>query len=312
MSKIEFKYLAVFVVLLYGFSLARAQEPAPGSSDEQSIRESAERYCEAFNHGDIDALQMFWASDAEYVDANGATHHGNKAIGALFKDAKEDLNGHTLDLEIESLRLVNPDVAIENGTATVSSPEGDATRGRFTAVLVKNGGKWLISSAHDLPADEEAVSSPASNADYLKPLEWLVGEWVSEDQGPSVNVTADWALEKSYLVLDYYVTKDAGAEMRVMQWIGYDPLTGQIKSWTFDSHGGYGVGLWSQEDDVWQIDTIGVLPDGRTGEALGSLLSIDENHCEWRSTARTVENQPLPDVEVRFVRRDARENADSP
>src|SRR5262249_43041179 len=151
------------------------------------------------------------------------------------------------------------------------------------------------------------------NPDYLRPLEWLIGDWVSEDNGAPVKVTAKWALDKRFLVQDYSVAGEAGTEMRVTQWIGYDPLTGQIKSWTFDSRGGYGEGLWSREDDnTWSIDTTGVLPDGRTGTANDAVRFVDNSHYGSRATARNVEGQPLPDVEVRFVRSDAKEKVDSP
>src|SRR5262245_44320815 len=61
-----------------------AQEPPQGPTDEQVIRKSVDEYCAAFNSGDIDALLTFWANDADYVDADGESHRGKEAIGALF------------------------------------------------------------------------------------------------------------------------------------------------------------------------------------------------------------------------------------
>jgi uncharacterized protein (TIGR02246 family) len=305
------KCLAAVILIAGGFAPARAQESAARSDDEQSIRKSAESYCEAFNRGDVAALLTFWADDADYVDADGEACRGKEAIGAMFDGAKEDLNGQKLTLKIDSLRLVKPEVAVEDGTATLTSPDGEATSGRYTAVLVKDGDTWLISSAHDLPSDPDAAEAPESEEDHLQPLEWLVGDWVSEGKGAPVKLTANWALDKSFLALDYSMARDSGEDTRVMQWIGFDPLTGQFKSWTFDSRGGYGDGVWTQADNGWQIDTTGVLPDGRTGAAHGSVSLIDDTHCKWSSTQRNVEGQPMPDVEVRFVRSEAKENAES-
>src|SRR5262245_3147269 len=120
MTNNEYKYLAAVVLISFGFALARAQEPTPSSSDELSIRKSLESYCDAFNHGNVDEELAFWAGDADYVDADGETRHGKDAIGALFEDAKDDLNGYKLALKIDSLRLVKPEVAIEDGTATLT------------------------------------------------------------------------------------------------------------------------------------------------------------------------------------------------
>jgi uncharacterized protein (TIGR02246 family) len=293
-----------------GFAWAQAKEPATDSTDEQVIRKSVDDYCAAFNNGDVEALLAYWANDADYVNEDGETHRGKDAIGALFRNSTENLEGCKLVLKIDTLRLLKPDVAIEDGIAELTGTEGDTDRAHYTAVWVKTDGKWLISNARDRPADEDAGST--ANADYLKPLEWLVGEWVSEDDGPAVRLESNWALKKNFLVQDYTVTGKDGNDVHVTQWIGFDPLTEQIKSWTFDSRGGYGEGLWSREDNTWQTEATGVLPDGRTGSSLNSIRFVDDTHLEWRSTGRNVEGQPMPDAEVRFVRKDTAKKADKP
>jgi hypothetical protein len=105
-------------------------------------------------------------------------------------------------------------------------------------------------------------------------------------------------------VQDYVVSGEAGDDLKVTQWIGFDPISGQIKSRAFDSRGGYGEGLWERDDNTWSSEAIGVLPDGRTGSALNSVRFVDESHMEWRSTGRNVDGQPMADVEVTFVRAD--------
>ena len=55
--------------------------------------------------------------------------------------------------------------------------------------------------------------------------------------------------------------------MTVNQRIGWDPLTKQIKSWVFDSEGGYGDEFWTRKGNQWVIKSTGVLPDGRTASA---------------------------------------------
>jgi uncharacterized protein (TIGR02246 family) len=300
--------LATVMFASLGPIFAHAQESSSGSADEQTIRNSVDGYCDAFNSGNVDTLLTFWANDADYVDDEGETHRGKEAIGALFTAAADDLKGQQLDLEIDALRFVKPQVAIEDGTATLTDPNGESTSGRYTAVWVKNGDKWLISSARELPDDDEAAPAEG-DANYVQPLEWLLGDWVSEDEGPKVNLTTKWALEKNFLVQEYSVAGDEGSDLRVTQWIGFDPITGQIKSWTFDSRGGYGEGLWSRDGNTWHGETTGVLPDGRIGTARNSVRFVDDTHFEWRSTGRNVEGQPMPDGEVRFVRSGSTGNA---
>jgi uncharacterized protein (TIGR02246 family) len=291
-----------------GLAATQAKEPAQSSPDEQMIRKSVDDYCAAYNKGDLDALMSYWAKDAEYVDDDGETHRGRDAIGAIFKNSLEKLKGFTLHLKIDDLRFVKPEVAIEDGTATLTGPDGETSSGRYTAVWTKSGDRWLIDNDHDLPSNEKPAE--VANADYLKPLDWLVGDWTSEDKGQTVNLSVKWALDKNFLVHDYTVAGEAGADLRVTQWIGFDPVTGQIKSWTFDSRGGYGSGLWTREDNTWRADTTGVLPDGRIGGALNSIHFVDDSHLEWESTGRNVDGQPMPDARVKFVRSNKTEKSD--
>jgi uncharacterized protein (TIGR02246 family) len=293
--------LAVAVLTALALAWTRAQEPAKGSQDEQTIRKSADDYSAAYNKGDLDAVMAYWADDADYVDDAGKTHRGKATIAALFKAGADDMKGQTLALKVTSLRFVKPDVAIEDGEARITAPGGETDASRYTAVWTKSGDRWLISSVRSLPSDD--VAAEATNADYVKALDWLVGEWVSDDQGAKVNLTAKWALDKNFIVQDYTVErKDEPAE-HVTQWIGYDPASGQIKSWTFDSRGGNGEGLWTRDGNTWNADATGVLPDGRAGSARNSVRFVDETHVEWRSTGRNIEGQPMPDAQVKFVRK---------
>jgi uncharacterized protein (TIGR02246 family) len=313
MEKVMHKKLILAMVVCVSMRVvsALAQEPSVNSADERTIRKSAEEYCSAFNNGDVEALSAYWANDADYVDADGDTHRGKEAILALFKASAEDLKGHRFALKIDSVRFLKPEVAIEDGTASLTSPDGETTDGRYTAVWVKNRDQWLLNSVRELPADEDEITTSESNAEYLEPLAWLVGDWVSEDGGPAVNLTAKWALDKNFLVQDYTVAGKDGADLRVTQWIGVDPSTGQIKSWTFDSLGGYGEGLWTRDGNTWSVDTTGVLPDGRIGTALNNVRFVDETHFEWHSLGRNVEGQPMPDADVRLVRSDSSEENES-
>jgi uncharacterized protein (TIGR02246 family) len=301
--------LALVAFVLLEVVSAHAQDSSPASPDEQSIRKSVDDYCAAFNSNDVDAVLDYWANDADYVDVDGETHRGKEAVGTLFKTSAAEVQGNKLGLKIDSLRFVKPEVAIEDGTATLTDQDGETTSSRYTAVWVKSGDEWLIQSARELPSDEDEAAALDVQANYLQPLEWMVGEWVSEDNGPTVNLTAKWALDKNFLTHEYVVAGEAGTDIRVVQWIGFDPVNGQIKSWTFDSRGGYGEGLWSREDNTWHVDATGVLQDGRIGTARNSIRFVDETHLEWQSTGRNVEGQPMPDVVVKFVRNDTAEKS---
>jgi hypothetical protein len=113
-------------------------------------------------------------------------------------------------------------------------------------------------------------------------------------------------------VQEYTVGGQSDSQLHVTQWIGYDAASDQIKSWTFDSRGGHGEGLWTRDGNTWYTEATGVLPDGRIGSALNSIEFVDDTHLRWRSIGRNVEGQPMPDAEVRFIRRDNTEDGDAP
>ena len=128
------------------------------------------------------------------------------------------------------------------------------------------------------------------------------GEWVSEYDNPMVSLSTTWALDKAFLVQDFVVSRETEADMRVVQWIGFYPTSEQFRTWTFDSLGGFGEGVFSRDGDTWQGETSGVLPDGRVGGALSSISYVDDMRMERRATGRHIEGLQMPDAVVRFVR----------
>src|SRR5262249_22779167 len=111
------------------------------AEDKEAISKSAEAFVEAFHKGDAKAVAAFWTSDGDYTDQAGKHLKGREAIEKAFqrffaenKDVKVRIIG-------ESLRFVTPDVAIEDGTTEVFSPDGaPPSRARYTIVHVRKNG----------------------------------------------------------------------------------------------------------------------------------------------------------------------------
>lgn len=287
------------VGIFVAVGLTSAQPPRGSAADEKAIRKAAEGYATAFNKGDIDGVMAQWAADADYVDESGKSYKGRAAIAALFKQQHGNLKGHKLKIQVKTLRFVSPEVAIQDGVVEMTSPVGAVDSSRYTAVLVKSSGNWLLSSVRDFPNESE-TTSPAAQ---LKQLEWLVGDWGHEDKSVQVRVSCRWIMNKNFLHLEYEVKPKDGEETTVSQWVGWDPLNGRIKSWFIDSHGGHGEGAWSRKGNTWTIAATGVLADGRQASATNAWKMIDDKTCLWQSLDRQVDGQPLPDVEVKFVRK---------
>ena len=87
------------------------------------------------------------------------------------------------------------------------------------------------------------------------------------------------------------------------QIIGWDPVIGQVRSWTFDSSGGFAQGAWSNSKGRWYVHKKGTTADGKTTTAVNHVTPVDENTFAFQSTQRTLAGQLLPNLnEVLVVR----------
>lgn len=300
------KVIVVAFILALGslaYAYATTQSPRSAPGDEQAIRKAAESLAAAFNKADLEALMSHWAPDADYIDDSGKTYKGRTAIAAAFKESFANLKGYQMKGGSMSIRFVKPEVAIEDGRMELTSPDGKTESSRYTAIWVKTGNKWLINSARDLP--NEAETAESDGAKLLRGLDWVVGDWVSADPSVAVNVNCRWALNKSFLVQDYAVKGKDKGDLAVVQWIGWDPTSGQLKSWFFDSRGGHGEGLWERNGNSWKINSQGVLADGRVGSSINTLQFVDDKTLLWKSRDREIDGDPIADSEIKLVRKTA-------
>jgi uncharacterized protein (TIGR02246 family) len=272
----------------------------PRRAEEQALRKAVEDYCASFNKGDLDAVASSWTHDAEYVNEDGKSFRGRDAIRRLMKKAMEDHKGSKQSIKIRSIRFVKPDVAVEEGTVFMTAPEGNIEPGRYSAIWVKQQGKWRINSVHDLPAPAQDEGPAAFNK--LKPLAWMVGEWQDKSGKGDVRLSCRWAPKQTFLLLDFTIKRSEGAQLAATERIGWDPHAETLLSWLFDSSGGFGEGDWSRQGNTWRIDSESVLADGRVLTATHAWKYVDDDTIEWSSTNRQADEAPLPDLNVTFVR----------
>jgi uncharacterized protein (TIGR02246 family) len=289
------------VGLAVGLVLGQVSPPAgtytggaPAADSSAAIRKTVADYCEAFNKGDAAAVAAYWAPDAEYTNEAGAETKGRAAIAALFRTFLAEHKGAKMSLSVKSIRFLRSDVALGEGTSEVVTAEGP-DKGRFTAAWVKADGRWLLTSARDLPGDGETVSP-------IQGLAWLAGEWQSEGGRTPVKMTARPVLGKAYLQLEFAIQRPEG-ELSVLYLFGYDPASEQVKSWTFDSAGGYGEALWSRDGNTWVGRANGVLPDGGSGSTTFTVKFVDDQSFVLLMRDRQVAGQPLADSETKYVRK---------
>lgn len=267
-------------------------------ADRDAIEAASKAFVAAFNAHDAAAVAAAWTVDGAYVDETGETYEGREAIEKEYADFFAANPGVKLRLFVDSIRLLSDDAAMEDGRAFVDSPDGASPAfGKYVAVHVKTDGKWLMSLVRDTRV--EVASAHANVAD----LEWLIGEWSAEDRGVSMTSVCRWVANKSFVERKYALTQPDGTTTAGVQIIGWNPETGRVQSWAFNSDGGHAVGVWSPVENGWSAETVGTTGEGASTRATNHLTKLDDGAYAWRSTDRSVNGIPLPDTEEIVMKR---------
>jgi uncharacterized protein (TIGR02246 family) len=274
------------------------------STADAEIRKANADYATALTAGDVDAIMAFWAPDADYIDEAGQQTKGADKIAGLFKKAAPETKGWKAAVRVTSLKFLRPEICLEDGAVERTAPTGVKEVNRFAIVWTKTDGKWLISNVRDLPAD--VIDLPSVAAGQLADLGWLVGEWTAGGDKAEATIKVSWGKNKAFLLMDYAIKQGEGDPLEVSVRVGWDPRQARIRSWVFDSTGGFAEAFWRKDGKRWIVGTAGVLPDGGTGGATNIYEFVDENTFTWRSTERDVDGQPLADAELKFVRKPAK------
>lgn len=281
------------VFLTLAATIARADEPDVATSPEAEIRKVVETYVATFNQGDAKALAAMWSPEAVYINPlSGDEVVGRDAIekqfAAMFAETKDVKLAATTD----SVQLISPGVAVEHGTARLVKADQTLEESQTTSIFIKRDGKWLLDRV-----TEEAIVEPISHYEQLKDLDWMVGTWTDQDDVATVTTECNWSRNNNFLVRSFAVQIADRVDMSGMQIIGWDPAAKQIRSWVFDSDGGFGEGTWTKKDNRWHIQQVGVLPDGGKTSAVNIITYVDDNTCTLQSVNRTVDGELIPNVD---------------
>jgi uncharacterized protein (TIGR02246 family) len=279
---------------------AAAKKPAAQSAPpraEKEIRAAAKKFVEQFNRGAASEVASHWTGDGDYVNEYGQRYVGREAIEKEYENFFQQYPHATMAITVDSVRLLGPETAIEDGHSTLEIWPNPPIFGRYTAVHVKRQGEWRMASVRDMSV------AAALQEGQMADLAWLVGHWKAEHEGVLLEVVYRPIANRHFLERSYQVSKAGKVVESGTQMMGMNPLSQQINSWIFSSDGGHAVGIWSSSQRGWRIETTGVMPDGSITTSINYLSHPSDDTLVWESTGRQVGDQPLPDEKKVVLKR---------
>jgi uncharacterized protein (TIGR02246 family) len=277
-------------------------QDAPSSNmdnERSAIERAIELYVAAFNVQDAKAMAQFWSPDGVYISKlSGERVVGREAIATALAEIFAAEGKRQLEVSTESIEFISPNVALERGTSAVECPDQSTLKTTYRGIYVRRDGKWLI----DRITEDE---SPPDDSRYqqLRELEWIIGDWMDQAGDDTIRIVCEWTKNRNYISRAYAVNVDGQINSSGLQIIGWDPRQKQIRSWLFDSNGGFVEGTWSQKGDRWFVQSVATLADGSAGSFTSIFRPLDQDNYSWQKVHRVVDGEIVPNIdEVVVVR----------
>jgi uncharacterized protein (TIGR02246 family) len=279
--------------------LASAQSPADQTT---AVAARVASYLDAFNRRDLDACAEHWSKTAEYVLPGSPRRiQGRAAIRDALEGLLKTDEPFQLSVSEQRFRVVSQDTVLEEGTATLVSQSHGVELAQYLVVHVQQDGQWFRDSVREIAVAPSAAES------RLHELKSLLGDWKHETEAGSTEIHGEWIHNRRFISRSFKIRSNDGDVLSGTQIIGWDPSAGVIRSWTFDSQGGFEQGVWHRDGERWLVKVSAVLPDGSMGSEQRVLTSAADGKLTSQVIEQQVSGRLLPSSErVTLVRHAAK------
>jgi uncharacterized protein (TIGR02246 family) len=275
-----------------------AVTPEIAAADWNAISQSAERYVAAFNAGDAEGIAKLYAENAELIDSGGNLFRGRAMIEKEYAAFFEAHPGGKMRIDVDTVRPITTTLVSEEGrTETILGGGQTAVVSRYSALHAKEQDVWRLVKVQDFEVD---ANDPGAR---LEQLAWLIGRWVDEDRESLLETDCYWHDSGAYLIREFRVQTKGLLAASGTERIGWDPLSGQIRSWLFDSKGGYLEGDWVRAGDTWTVTARGFRADGKPSRAMYVVTPLKKDAYHMASFHRFAGEERLEDLDMTIVRR---------
>jgi len=223
--------------LFFTFSTLLAQD----SNQEALVKKRTEAYVEAYNKHDPHAIAAFWTEDGKYINPeSGKVIMGKASLEEAFKSHFQKDKDSQLEVKIRSITFPSKNEALEIGLFHVKYPEKKPRESAFKAFFENQKGEWLISEIRNVD-----IATVPDQYQHLKGLEWLIGEWIDQDEDVEIDSSYKWNRSKNFILGNFSVITEGNLELEGTHIIGWDPIKKKIRSWVFDTDGTFGESTWT-------------------------------------------------------------------
>src|SRR3954452_8043127 len=265
--------------------------PQEREPDVRAIGEVLASFVKAYNQKDAKAVGTLFTVDAEIEDEDGSVTRGRDAIVERFSGIFKEGKSNKLTVETDSLRFLGTDVAIEDGTASLSTgADTPPETNQYSVIYARQAGRWLHARIRDEPPDDDPH-------EQLVDLEWMLGEWVNESDDAVVYTHCKWSKDGNFLLRDFDVKVEGRIALSGTQRIGWDAERRQFRTWVFDDRGGFAEGLMSRDGDRWVIKSTGVRSDGQAVSVTSAVTVLGKDRLLWETSDRTLGGEAIPDTD---------------
>ena len=129
-----------------------AQAQSVSKEDDVALREVVRKYVDAREARDAKAVEALLTPDADQLVSDGTWRHGRESlVQGMLESSRKNPAKRTID--VETVRLVTPDVALVDGRYTQTGAASDV-RAMWTAFVMKRTAEgWKIAAIRNmLPA----------------------------------------------------------------------------------------------------------------------------------------------------------------
>lgn len=290
-------------ILLWGiFSTAATLFGIEPEESKIQIEKRMQEFIETINQHHGESLSNFWTEEASLSNpATGETYKGKKEISDYLQQRNQEIQQRNLSFTFkpEKIDFPNPDQAIVQGVIEIKDKDQLLQRNVRKIGLIKQNGQWYINEVREV---ESAPPPPVFR--HLKELEWLIGNWKDADQDVSIKFSTKWDKFKNFIIQRFEMETYGVEALEGIQIIGWDPIEKNIRSWVFDSDGGFGEGFWAKKNGNWEVDLDYVLSDGSEGSATNIYSEINDRSYRYQSINRDIDGEPLDDIQPITVKKE--------